>query len=162
MTKSRLIVDGYNVVMTSPQFSSLRSRSLELARNALVNLLSAKAHLYDIVVVFDAWESGTSSESAERVRGVRVIYTRRGERADEVIERLVGVASGKTIVVSADGAVRRCAESAGCEAALPSALFRASERREVDDDEGEEGFRRDKKGPAKRPKRSKRRREWHF
>ena len=51
--------------------------------------------------------------SSERVAGIAVRYSRQGERADDVIARLVEEAPGEaTVVVSADHAVqaaaRRC------------------------------------------------------
>ena len=167
--KARVIVDGYNVLKSTPQFATLERSSLEAARAALINWLSAKAHQYDIVVVFDAWEAGLSTERVVRERGVRVIYTRQGERADEVIIRLAGSAEGECIVVSRDSAVRIEAQAKGCQVAAPEALFAPTRRRGQRSaraaDVGEEQLTRHegkKKGPARRPKKRRCPPGWRF
>lgn len=168
--RTQVIVDGYNVLKTSPQFAELERQSLELARDTLVNLLSAKAHLYDITVVFDGWEAGLASQTVQRVRNVRVVYSRRGERADEVIARLAASGQGQRIVVSRDNAVRSFAQGLGCQVAAPEALFTPPKRRGLKPsktpDEADETApvdrQRPKKGPARRPKRRRGQPEWRF
>ena len=39
-------------------------------------------------IVFDGWQAGGLRETRDLHRGIRVIFSRRGERADEVIKRL--------------------------------------------------------------------------
>ncbi len=164
----KLIVDGYNVLKTVPQFADLQARSLEAARDALVNQLSAKAHIYDIAVVFDAWDAGVGSERVMRKRGIRVIFTRQGERADDVIVRLAR-AAGDSIVVTKDSAVRDFAVACGCQVANPEALFSLPKRRRpkprstASDLEDADSPRpaKPKKGPAYRP-RKRRHPEWRF
>lgn len=164
----KLIIDGYNVLKTAPQFAELQARSLETARDALINWLSTKAHLYDIVVVFDAWESGLQSERVVRTRGVRVIFTRRGERADEVITRMARE-NGDCIVVSKDNAIRDFAVACGCQVASPEALFSLPKPRRPKlksaapdlEDTDSARPRKSKKGPARRS-RKRRHPEWRF
>lgn len=90
----------------------------------LVNYLSAKAAKYDITVVYDGWLYGMASQSATRVRGVRVVFSKRGERADEVIKRMIDSYHGRAIVVTNDREIRVYAQAAGCEVANPSSLIR--------------------------------------
>ncbi|GIF78960.1 NYN domain-containing protein [Catellatospora bangladeshensis] len=95
LPKAHLVVDGYNV--TKRGFAEM---SLEHQRNRLVTGLGGVAAQTgaEVTVVFDG---------AERVhglpappRGVRVLFSRKGETADEVIRRLVRAEPpGRPIVV---------------------------------------------------------------
>lgn len=95
LPKAHLVVDGYNV--TKRGFAEM---SLEQQRNRLVTGMGGLAAQTgaEVTVVFDG---------AERVhglpappRGVRVLFSRKGETADEVIRRLVRAEPpGRPIVV---------------------------------------------------------------
>lgn len=95
LPKAHLVVDGYNV--TKRGFAEM---SLEQQRNRLVTGMGGVAAQTgaEVTVVFDG---------AERVhglpappRGVRVLFSRKGETADEVIRRLVRAEPpGRPIVV---------------------------------------------------------------
>jgi predicted RNA-binding protein with PIN domain len=95
MPKAHLIVDGYNVTKTG--FGEL---SLEQQRNRLISSMAGLAAQTgaEVTVVFDG---------ADRVvglppppRGVRVLFSRKGEIADELIRRLVRAEpAGRTVVV---------------------------------------------------------------
>ncbi|GIF86974.1 RNA-binding protein [Catellatospora chokoriensis] len=95
LPKAHLVVDGYNV--TKRGFAEM---SLEQQRNRLVSGMGGVAAQTgaEVTVVFDG---------AERVhglpappRGVRVLFSRKGETADEVIRRLVRAEPpGRPIVV---------------------------------------------------------------
>lgn len=168
--KTKIIVDGYNVLKTLPQYSVLQAQSLQAARDALVNSLSAKAHKYDVTVVFDAWETLSPAESARREHGVRVVYSRPGERADDLIARLAAGANGGCVIVTRDNAIRAFAAAQGCQVADPEALLTTPRPRRpkmagdyTGDDETDRSGRRDsKKGPSHRPKKQRRRPEWRF
>lgn len=168
--KTKIIVDGYNVLKTTPQFASLQAQSLEVARDTLVNLLNAKGHIYDITVVFDAWNTEFATQRESRVRNVRVIYTKRGERADQVIARLAASARADCIVVSGDSEVRSSALASGCQVAAPESLIvlpkRRGPHRRTTPPSAEETdssrHRASKKGPSRRPKKKPRHPEWHF
>lgn len=84
-----LLVDGYNMIGAWAELRPLRDRSLEDARDRLVELLAEyKATLgWRIMIVFDAYlVPGT--EQLYVKHDVEVIYTRKNETADECIERL--------------------------------------------------------------------------
>ncbi|MEU8262890.1 NYN domain-containing protein [Micromonospora sp. NPDC048999] len=95
LPKAHLVVDGYNV--TKRGFGEM---SLEQQRKRLISGLGGIAAQTgdEITVVFDG---------AERIhglpptpRGVRVLFSRKGETADELIRRLVRAEpSGRTVVV---------------------------------------------------------------
>lgn len=65
------------------------------------------------MVVFDGWKSGGGSESSSVVGGVRVIYSRLGERADSVIKRILSTEKREWIVVSSDREIANHAWATG-------------------------------------------------
>lgn len=93
-----LVVDGYNVIFKTPRYMDLApeaelhtsSDPFERARERLLADVAAYAQgRYEPVIVFDA-AGNVSQERPDFSRGgVRVIFSRTGETADEVIERLV-------------------------------------------------------------------------
>ncbi|OLB79534.1 MAG: hypothetical protein AUI14_09965 [Actinobacteria bacterium 13_2_20CM_2_71_6] len=99
LPKAHLIVDGYNVTKTGfPEVS------LEQQRSRLVNGLGALAAQTraEVTVVFDGGERVVGLPPTPR--GVRVLFSRKGETADELIRRLVRAepAGRPIIVISSD------------------------------------------------------------
>ncbi|MEN3309630.1 MAG: hypothetical protein V7603_5832 [Micromonosporaceae bacterium] len=95
MPKAHLIVDGYNVTKTG--FGEI---SLEQQRSRLVSGLGGLAAQTgaEVTVVFDGAERVVGLPPAPR--GVRVLFSRKGETADELIRRLVRAEpAGRPIVV---------------------------------------------------------------
>jgi predicted RNA-binding protein with PIN domain len=125
-----IIVDGYNLIRQSDVLRHHERQSLEAGRRALVHLLSGykKSRGYSITVVFDGWLSGAPEEQRDREAGIDIIYSRRGEKADEVIKRLVRRRTGEMIIVTSDRPVMDAAVRAGA-AAIPSAEFENRIRR---------------------------------
>jgi hypothetical protein len=64
-------------------------------------------------VVFDGWRSGWDTEHEERVGGISVIFSRKGERADAVIARLAQEMGGACLVVTSDREVQKAASTSG-------------------------------------------------
>lgn len=99
-----LIIDGYNVLGTQGRVRGAEGPGSENARERLVQELSVyrqrKGH--PITVVFDAWQQGVGAERHEHRAGVEVIYSKRGERADQVIQRLAEQFGRDCAVVSSD------------------------------------------------------------
>jgi predicted RNA-binding protein with PIN domain len=109
-----LIVDGYNVIRQSPQLQLLDAMDLQAGREALLELLTyyrSRSH-HQITVVFDGWQHGDLKESRDRHQGILIIYSRRGERADEVIKRLLSQERERALVVTSDREIQGCAERA--------------------------------------------------
>jgi len=109
-----LIVDGYNVIRQSPRLQCLDVMDLQAGREALLDLLAlyrVRSH-HQITVVFDGWQQGDLKESRDRHHGILVIYSRRGERADEVIKRLLNQERERALVVTSDREIQVCAEQA--------------------------------------------------
>ena len=66
-----------------------------------------------MTVVFDAWRERTGLEHYENRTGVRVVFTKRGERADQIIQRLAREYGRACAVVSSDLEIIRTAKSHG-------------------------------------------------
>jgi len=96
-----LILDGYNVIRQWPELAQLDRADLDAGREALLQALRAyrQAKAHRITVVFDGVEQGGASETHGRAGAVEVRYSRRGERADDVIARMVADAHGEALVV---------------------------------------------------------------
>jgi predicted RNA-binding protein with PIN domain len=161
-----LIVDGYNVIRQVPRLQSLDARDLEAGRAALLEALAAYRRtrpVHQVTVVFDGWQGGELQESRDRYRGLAVVYSRRGERADEVIKRLLHQEGRRAVVVSSDRELQIWARNIGA-AWMAAAQFARLHLEGAGDspEEHEEGFSPlpGKKGPARRlPKPERRRRQ---
>lgn len=109
-----LIIDGYNLlaVMGGGDRTLLPS---ERTRESLLLDLAAyrqrKGHA--ITVVFDGWQQGQPIEGHEHRAGLQVIYSKRGERADQVIQRLARDYGADCAVVSSDREIVNHAKAHG-------------------------------------------------
>jgi hypothetical protein len=108
---THLIIDGYNLMGRTGSLSG----PIDSARDALLLALGAYRHRknHPITVVFDGWERGQPMEQREHRAGVQVIYSKRGERADQVIQRLAREYGADCAVVSSDREVARSAAVSG-------------------------------------------------
>ncbi|MHB8771471.1 MAG: NYN domain-containing protein [Syntrophales bacterium] len=99
-----IIVDGYNLIRQSDILRGYERQSLEAGRKALIRGLARYKRLrgHRITVVFDGWEGGSPQEERDLAGGVAIIYSRLGEKADEVIKRLVAAGSEEILVVTSD------------------------------------------------------------
>ncbi|MEC4677089.1 MAG: NYN domain-containing protein [Nitrospirota bacterium] len=105
---SSIIVDGYNLTGTS-------HGDLAGQRESLVSLLIRykKIRGHDITVVFDGWQSGGGREVSLTTGGVKVIYSRLGEKADYVIKRIIRLEKKEWIVISSDREIMAAAWACG-------------------------------------------------
>jgi predicted RNA-binding protein with PIN domain len=88
---------------------------MEKARSEFINTLIAykKISSHDITVVFDGYKGGYGSEHSEFKGGVKVIYSRLGEKADDVIKRIISRERKEWIVVSSDRDIMNHAWASG-------------------------------------------------
>ncbi|MBI4001764.1 MAG: NYN domain-containing protein [Nitrospira defluvii] len=123
---THLLVDGYNLVGSAGMAVPAGSGRLEAARETLLKNLAGyrqrKGHA--ITVVFDGWQGGLGAEHREFHSGVEVVYSKRGERADQVIQRLARLYGRECAVVSSDHEVVNAARAAGA-FVIGAAEFRA-------------------------------------
>jgi uncharacterized protein len=104
-----LIIDGYNLL------GAVSSTRTEMARESLLRDLAAYRHRkgHAITVVFDGWQQGQPVEGREYRTGVQVIYSKRGEKADQVIQRLARDYGSDCAVVSSDHEIIATAKAHG-------------------------------------------------
>ena len=99
-----LIVDGYNLLAQTGLVGGGMNLHFEMAREALLRDLGTyrqrKSHA--ITVVFDGWQQGWGTEQREHRLGLVIIFSRRGEKADQVIQRLTAEFGSACAVVSSD------------------------------------------------------------
>ncbi|MBN2437965.1 MAG: NYN domain-containing protein [Deltaproteobacteria bacterium] len=164
-----IIVDGYNLIRQSDTFRHSEMKSLEEGRIALIRSLAGYRKLrgHRITVVFDGWEGGSPREERDVALGVEIIYSRLGEKADEVIKRLLGKGNEESLVVTSDREIAVFAARRGS-TAIASAAFDALLARSVagssaadvpgksnpDVDDDRPGMKR--KGPSRRLSKQKR------
>ena len=99
-----LIIDGYNLLGARGQVGRAPGRDAESGRERLVRELAAyrQRKPHPITVVFDGWQQGWGTERREHRVGLEVIFSRRGEKADQVIQRLAAEFGSACAVVSSD------------------------------------------------------------
>jgi predicted RNA-binding protein with PIN domain len=68
---------------------------------------------YGITVVFDGWEAGECLGNRDHVHGMLIIYSRRGEKADEVIKRMAAREREGSLIISSDRGIMHYAERVG-------------------------------------------------
>jgi hypothetical protein len=107
-----LIIDGYNLLHVVHSLIHFDSNQLQWERDRLVDQLSAYQRLKPcgITVVFDGWQGGWSTEKREKKKGIELVFSKLGEKADEVIKRLVKVRGSGAIVITSDRDIARFAE----------------------------------------------------
>ena len=112
---THLLVDGYNLLGSAGMSVSFGQGQLEAARERLLQRLvqyrQRKGHA--VTLVFDGWQSASASEHHEFRSGVEIVYSKRGERADQVIQRLARIYGRECAVVSSDHEVVNAARAAG-------------------------------------------------
>ncbi len=159
-----LIIDGYNVIRQSLELQLLDARELEAGRTALLARLAAyrEQHRHKITVVFDGWLGGDLKETRDRRQGMLIIYSRRGEKADEVIKRLLAVDKQRAVVVTSDREIQAWAQEVGA-AWITAGQFEMqhllAQSGGTDDGAEESEARHLKKGPARRLPKAQRRRQ---
>lgn len=125
-----LIVDGYNIINHWNYLKEELERSgLEYTRNKLIEIM-AEYHSFtgdNVIVVFDGYLSGKPQITKSNELGVEVIFSKRNQTADSLIERLVYVYKekglGKTILVaSEDVALQRIIFGLDCFIISPDKL----------------------------------------
>ena len=156
-----IIIDGYNLIRQSDTLRRYELRSLETGRQALVSRLSnyqtKKGH--KITVVFDGWQGGSEYEERDRYDGIDIIYSHYGQKADEVIKRIVAQSDEETIVVSSDREISSFAASLG-NTVLSSVEFESVMNRAIASlrgntyinasDDSEKTDRKRKRGPSRK------------
>jgi predicted RNA-binding protein with PIN domain len=139
-----VIVDGYNLLALTGRIGAGTSLHSEAARESFLHDLASyrqrKSHA--ITVVFDGWQQGWGTEQREHRLGLEIIFSRRGEKADQVIQRLAAEFGSACAVVSSDREIVNVAKEQGAFVMTaqefigklrgPSILSRSSPHKELD------------------------------
>jgi predicted RNA-binding protein with PIN domain len=165
-----IIIDGYNFIKN---VTSLRGnwayiqQSKERLSQALFSFNRQRNH--SITVVYDGWKNGGMEESYEKIGGIHIIHSRKGETADKVIIRLCEESPDDPRVVTADREIISAVIGNGGQIITPMEFQRkifpsatppgSVSNGDVDNDPAYSGpIRKKKKGPSRRPPKAKRKR----
>jgi uncharacterized protein len=120
----RIIIDGYNLLKAMPECRSLETLDSERARDHLIGLLGRYRWLkgHQVSVVFDGWLDGHFLPRRLNIRGVQVIYSQRGEQADDVIRQMAPQVAHQGVVVTSDRVLAHHMQCLGAEV-MASAQF---------------------------------------
>ncbi len=122
--KDYLIVDGYNIIYAIESLASLAKENVESARQRLLEMLiNYRAYKgNEVCLVFDGYNRKDNPGAKSDEHGVRVVYTKEGQSADNYIETLVHeIGKNYSVrVATSDGLIQL--------AALRSGVIRMSAR----------------------------------
>ena len=110
-----IAIDGYNFIKQSAELRRLEQIGLQKAREGLIESLAQYKRLkgHTITVVFDGGLQGNLAGNRERSRGIEIIFSKPGEKADDVLKRLSAEKRGGITVVTSDRDVALFAEKKG-------------------------------------------------
>jgi predicted RNA-binding protein with PIN domain len=121
---SYLIVDGHSIIFGWPELRKLHARRSSLAREALLKQLRDYQDWtgVHVVVVFDG--KGKNVEATSEPAEVQIFYSRTGQSADAIIERLASKYARKyeLVVATSDSMVAETVNACGADWTSPEGL----------------------------------------
>ena len=119
-----LIVDGHSVIFAWPELRKLHARRSSLAREALLKQLRDYQDWtgVHVVVVFDG--KGKKVDAISNPSEVQVFYSRSGQSADAIIERLANKYAKRyeLVVATSDSMVAETVNACGADWTSPEGL----------------------------------------
>jgi uncharacterized protein len=119
-----LIVDGHSVIFAWPELRELHARRSSLARESLIKQLRDYQDWTGarVVVVFDG--KGPKIDASSDPGEVQIFYSRSGQSADAIIERLASKYAKhyELIVATSDLMEGETVEACGAESISPEGL----------------------------------------
>ena len=115
-----VLIDGYNLMAKMDGLSGNLEAQRERFLQALSQYRAQKYH--EVIVVFDGEKGGWGTESHERTMGIIIVFSRLGEKADDIIKRMVKDDDVEYTVITSDKEVASFAETYG-HTAIPSEDF---------------------------------------
>jgi len=119
-----LVVDGHSVIFAWPELRRLHHRRQVLARDALIKMLRDYQDWSGVrvVVVFDG--QGTQVSATSEPHEVQIFYSRKGQSADAIVERLAAKYAPKfsLTVATSDSLEKETASSFGADCISPEML----------------------------------------
>ncbi len=103
-----LIVDGHSMIFQWPDLTLQHAKRGAVARETLVRMLNGLQDNSDwnVAVVFDG--TGRKNSEASEPHGIKIFYSRDGQTADSIIERLVATYADKyEVTVATDDIMER-------------------------------------------------------
>ena len=117
MRAQYLIVDGHSVIFSWPELRTLHQRRQSLARDALIKKLRQYQDWTGtrVAVVFDG--KGSAVDVTSHPEEIQIFYSREGQTADSIVERLASKYAAKyTLLVATDDVLEQeTASAAGAE-----------------------------------------------
>ena len=119
-----LIVDGHSVIFAWPELRKLHARRSSLAREALLKQLRDYQDWtgVHVVAVFDG--KGKKVDATSEPSEVQVFYSRSGQSADAIVERLASKYAKQydLLVATSDSMEAETVHACGAESISPEAL----------------------------------------
>jgi predicted RNA-binding protein with PIN domain len=119
-----LVVDGHSIIFAWPELRKLQARRSALAREALLKQLR---HYQDwtgvrVVIVFDG--KGKRIDASSEPGDVQIFYSRTGQSADAIIERLASkyAKNFELMVATSDSLEAETVQACGAEWISPEGL----------------------------------------
>ncbi|MEW6184151.1 MAG: NYN domain-containing protein [Thermodesulfobacteriota bacterium] len=99
-----IIIDGYNLIRNYPPLAKEEYRDFSRGREALLQWLAAyrKMAPHPFTVVFDGHKGGALAEERDVYKGIKILYSRSGQTADDLIKGLVSREGERFLVVTSD------------------------------------------------------------
>ena len=120
----RIVIDGYNLIRRIPELRALDRDDLETGRVGLASELSTyragKGH--PITVVFDGADSIHLGGGSEKVAGITIRYSARGQSADQVIQKMCREGQAD-LIVTGDREIIDVAMKAGVTVVSPDLFW---------------------------------------
>lgn len=130
-----IIIDGYNVIGSDHGLrGDLQARRHELVQD-LQQYQARKG--YPVTIVFDGWRAGRHEQMEQQIGNVNVLFSRYGEKADLVIERIARELGAGCVVVTSDRELRRSVETRGAVAVYVKEFVRKLRGGDEDEPSGD-------------------------
>ena len=102
--KIHILIDGYNLIRNYPPLSRAEKADFSQGREKLLEWLSQyrRTTPNPLTVVFDGGKGDSLAEGRDIFKGIKILYSSRGQTADDIIKRLVKKDGGKILVVTSD------------------------------------------------------------
>ncbi|MCX8033810.1 MAG: NYN domain-containing protein [Thermodesulfovibrio sp.] len=114
---SKILIDGYNLI-------GVLHKNMKKARDKLIEnlIIYSKEKRHEITLVFDGYKEGPGKETSEIKGGIRIIYSGAGEKADDVISRILKTEKYSWIVITSDRDIEKTAWKENC-VVIDSSIF---------------------------------------
>ena len=114
---SKILIDGYNLI-------GIFHKDMKKTREKLIeNLITySKEKGHEITVVFDGYKEGPGEETSEIRGGVKIIYSGAGEKADDVIKKILKTDKHLWILITSDRDIKKTAWKENC-VPIDSSIF---------------------------------------